>query len=384
MGGPIGRPVIPADHEQARAEKLHGLRARGEEPYPARFERTHSVGDLLETYSHLPPASETGQSVRVAGRVMTLRRHGGLAFADLRDWTGKVQLFAQADRLGARFEDLLEIDLGDFLGLWGEVVTTRKGELSVRVEGFRLLSKSLRPWPEKWHGLKDIEARYRQRYLDLATNPAFRRILLDRSKAVAETRSFFDERGFVEVETPMLQPLPGGALARPFVTSHETLGIDLYLRIAPELYLKRLVIGGLERVYEINRNFRNEGVSVKYNPEFTMLEAYQVLVDYRDMADLLEELVRRVALAVRGSLRLPYGELEIDLERPFRRVRMVELIAEAGADPEADLVAECERLGIPHDPRWPWGKLLLEIYEKKVEPGLFQPTFVMDFPVEVS
>lgn len=374
----------PSDHEAARRAKLKALRAAGDEPFKIGFERTHLLGDLTAKFGVLPSGTESKEQARVAGRVMVLRRHGKLAFRDLVEATGKIQLLGQADRLGARFESYCDLDIGDWVGAWGEVVTTKSGELSLRVEGFEVLTKSLRPWPEKFHGLKDVELRYRQRYLDLATNPRTREILEVRSKIVAVMRAFLAGRGFVEVETPMLQPLPGGALARPFVTHHNVLGMDMYLRIAPELYLKRLVVGGVEKVFEINRNFRNEGVSFKENPEFTMLELYESFADYHSMADLIEQLIKHVASEVRGSLRVPYQGSEIDLESPFRRTGIIDLAREAGVSPDGDLVAECDRLGVPHDPKWPWGKLLWEIYEKKVEPAILQPTFVMGVPKEVS
>ncbi|MGH2708052.1 MAG: lysine--tRNA ligase, partial [Actinomycetota bacterium] len=335
-------------------------------------------------HGDLPPGSDPGELVRVAGRLMTKREHGKVWFADLQDWTSRIQLYAHVDHLGDRFKLLQQLDVGDWVGAWGNVVTTRRGELSVRLEGFELLTKSRRPLPEKWHGLGNVEGRYRRRYLDLMTSEDAREILRARSATVAAIRSWLTEQAFIEVETPMLQPVPGGALAEPFVTHHKALGMDLYLRIAPELYLKRLLVGGVERVFEINRNFRNEGVSTQHNPEFTMLEVYQAFADYHDMAELLEGLIRHTAMAVGGSLRLSYRGHGIDLEAPFRRARLIDLVKEAGVDPEGDLLGACEGLGIAHDPRWPWGKLLLEIYEKKVEPALFQPTFVMDIPREVS
>jgi lysyl-tRNA synthetase class 2 len=350
---------------------------------PLRFDRTSTPGELVAKYGSLEPGASTGETHRVAGRIQTTRGHGKVAFADLGDWGGKIQLFGQAGRLGDRFDDFLALGVGDWVGAWGEVVTTRTGELSILVDGFELLSKSRRPWPDKRSGLQDIERRHRQRYLDLATNPRAREVLQARSKTVAEIRRWLSDRGYIEVETPMLHPIPGGALAKPFVTHHETLGVDLYLRVAPELYLKRLLVGGLERVFEINRNFRNEGVSTQHNPEFTMLEAYQAYGDYTDMADLLEGMIRDVAQSVAGGLVLPWHDGDIDLGT-FRRARLVDLVREAGADPDADLAAECERLGIAYDPKWPWGKLLVEIYEKKVEHTLVQPTFVLDFPREVS
>ncbi|MGI8425425.1 MAG: lysine--tRNA ligase [Actinomycetota bacterium] len=374
----------PADHHQARLAKLEAWRGKGVGGYELGYERTHSLEELSRLHGELPPEGQADGEVRVAGRILTLRRHGKLAFADLKDATGGIQLLADEEGLGDKFEDFTTLDPGDWVGATGQVIKTRRGELTVKVDRFELLSKSLRPLPEKWHGLKDVELRYRQRYLDLIANPEAREVLQNRARAVSTIRSWLTDRGFIEVETPMLQPIPGGALAQPFVTFHEALGMELYLRIAPELYLKRLLVGGVEKVFEINRSFRNEGISVRHNPEFTMLELYEALGDYEAMARLLEEMIRAVCLASSGGLRLPYQGEELDFESPFRRARLIDLVAEAGVDVEADLGSECERLGIAFDPKWPWGKLLLEIYEKKVERSLVQPTFVMDFPKEVS
>jgi lysyl-tRNA synthetase class 2 len=382
--GPDADEPLPDEPAAARLAKLRALEARGERAFSLGFDRTDTAAEIVERHGGLPPGTETGEKVRVAGRIMTVRRQGKVAFADLQDWTGRLQLFAQANLLGDRLDAFEELDIGDWVGAWGEVVTTRRGQLSVRIEGFELLTKSLRPWPEKWHGLKDVELRYRQRYVDLATNARAREIFAARSRIVAETRAWLTARRFVEVETPMLHPIPGGALAKPFVTHHEVLDTDLYLRIAPELYLKRLLVGGLERIFEINRVFRNEGVSVKYNPEFTMLELYQAFGDYIDMADLLEALIRHLAESVVGTTRVPWQGDEIDFGRPFRRARLVDLVREAGADVDADPHGECERLGVACDPSWSRGKALLEIYEKRVEHTLVQPTFVMDFPRDVS
>jgi lysyl-tRNA synthetase class 2 len=364
--------------------KLEALRNAGIEPFKISFDRTHDIGDLLTKHVEIAADESTGEKVRVAGRVMSLRRLGKLAFADLQDATGKIQLFAQAETLGKAIQDFEDLDVGDWIGAWGEVVKTKTGELSILVEGFDLLTKSLRPWPDKFHGLRDVEQRYRQRHLDLATNPKARQILMARSRAVASTRNWLEAKGFIEVETPMLQPLYGGANAKPFVTFYEALDTDFYLRIAPELYLKRLVVGGFEKVFEINRNFRNEGTSVKYNPEFTMLELYEAFADYNNMADLIEELIRHVAQTVAHGLQITFKGHDIDLEQPFRRARLPDLVAELGVDLDSDLVAEAERLEVPHDPTWSWGKLLQEIYEKKVEPNLIAPTFVMDYPADMS
>ena len=374
----------PADHLQARLAKLQALGAAGEEAFKPDFDRTHMVGEIIERCGDLEAGAESELEVAVAGRLMAFRRQGKLVFADLVDATGKVQLLASKNKLGERFDLLEQFDIGDWVGAQGRVICTRRGELSVSVERIEMLSKCLRPLPEKWHGLKDVEGRYRQRYLDLIANPEARSVLATRSATVASIRSDLIERGFVEVETPMLQPIHGGALAKPFVTFHEALNMELYLRVAPELYLKRLVIGGVERVFEINRNFRNEGVSVRHNPEFTMLELYQAFADYSDMADILETVVSESAQRTHGSFKLVYQGETLDLTPPFRRARLLDLVAEAGVDVDADLAAECERLGVAYDPGWPWGKLLLELYEKKVERNLFQPVFVLDYPKDVS
>ncbi len=377
-------PERAADHLKARRDKLQSLVEAGEDAFKVMFERTHLAGDIEPLVPGLEPGGESDLRVRVGGRLVGFRRQGKLVFADLADASGKIQLLAQANRLGARFARLDDLDIGDWIGAWGPVIRTRRGELSVALEGFEILTKGLRPLPEKWHGLKDVEGRYRQRYLDLIANPEARAVMKTRSAAIAFMRSWLMERGFIEVETPMLQPIHGGALAKPFTTYHEALNMELFLRVAPELYLKRLVVGGVERVFEINRNFRNEGVSVRHNPEFTMLEAYQAFADYSDMAELLEGMVSETARATRGSTELGYQGETLTLTPPFRRARLIDLVREAGVHTEGDLAAECERLGVKVDPGWPWGKLLLELYEKKVERSLMQPTFVLDYPKEVS
>jgi lysyl-tRNA synthetase class 2 len=373
-----------SDHVRARRAKLRALIEAGEEPYKIGFHRTHTVAEARVAAGDLPPGTETQLEVRVAGRLMAFRRQGKLVFCDLVDATGRLQLVAQADRLGEMFQRLDDLDVGDWIGAWGSMMTTRRGELSVALDGFQILSKSLRPLPEKWRGLRDVESRYRQRYLDLIANPESRHVLETRFETVASMRSWLMQRGFTEVETPLLQPVYGGALAKPFKTYHEALGMDLYLRVAPELYLKRLLVGGMERIFEINRSFRNEGVSVRHNPEFTMLELYQALSDYHDMANLLEALCSDMALKIAGSHQVPYGEHIINLAPPYRRVRMIELLRELGVDTGGDLAAQAARLGVVVDPNWSWGKVLLEIYEKKVERTLVQPTFVMDYPWEAS
>jgi lysyl-tRNA synthetase class 2 len=385
-------PPPPAeDVLSVRREKLERLRARGVEPFALRFDRDATAAELHEKFADLEPSGSSGQTVRVAGRLVALREHGRLTFGVLRDGSGELQLFLAEESLGAEaYAGLEDIDLGDWLGAEGEVVRTKRGELSVRPARLVLLSKSLRPMPEKWHGLRDVELRYRRRYLDLATNEEVRERLVGRARVLAAFRDHLDARGFVEVETPMLQSVPGGGLARPFVTHHEALDLDLYLRIAPELYLKRLLVGGLERVYEIGRTFRNEGISPKYNPEFTMLEAYQAYASYEDMMELAEGLVKAAAEAVNGSLAYTFRGTEVDLARPWRRATLHELVSEATGlevspdTPPEELGRLADERQVGYDPAWPAGKLVVELFEKLVEPELVTPTIVKDFPREVS
>ena len=362
--------------------------------YPYRFERTATVAELVERHGSLATGEDSGDVVSIAGRRRTVRRHGKVAFADLADAFVRIQLFAQQERLGedgmARFADL---KTGDIVGAQGEVVRTRRGELSVAVVEVTVLAECLRPMPEKWHGMSDVEARYRQRHLDLMVNPEARAIVDARATANATARAFLDRRGFVEVETPLLQPLAGGAVARPFVTHLNALDIDVYLRIAPELYLKRLLVGGLERVYELNKSFRNEGISPMHSPEYTMLEAYEAYVDYDDSMALVEELVRELARAVVGTLEISVGGSTVDLGAPFRRVTMFEAIADAtgtdllpaweGGDDHA-LRAAAARFGVALEPAWGSGKIVAEIFEATAERTLVAATFVTGYPKEVS
>jgi lysyl-tRNA synthetase class 2 len=385
------RPPAAEDVLSARREKLERLRARGIEPFALRFDRDATAADVHERFGSLGPAESTGQVVKVAGRLMQLRHHGKLSFGVLRDATGDIQLFLAENTLGAdTFAGLEDLDLGDWLGAEGEVVTTKRGELSVKASSLVLLTKSLRPLPEKWHGLKDVEIRYRRRYLDLATNQEARDSVVSKAKMLSALRAHLDAQGYVEVETPMLQSVPGGGMAKPFVTHHEALDIDMYLRIAPELYLKRLLIGGLERVYEIGRNFRNEGISPKYNPEFTMLEAYLAFGSYENMMALVEGLVKDAAQAAIGGLTFSFRGREVDLAKPWRRTTLAELVSEAtGKEISLDLSkAELQKVaddkGVSYDPDWGEGKLLLELFEKLVEETLIDPTFVIGFPREVS
>jgi len=373
----------------ARRESLKRLRDSGIEPFALSFEPTAHALTLHEQFDGLTPGDESGQEAAVAGRIVLKRAHGKVAFLTLRDETGDVQLFLTQEDMGDAYRLIDQIDLGDIVGATGEVVKTRRGELSVQVRRLTILTKALRPLPEKFHGLRDPEARLRRRYLDFATNPESRKIVAARAAVLRAIRRVLDERGFVEVETPALHPLPGGAVARPFVTHHLALDMPLYLRIAPELYLKRLLVGGFERVYEIGRNFRNEGISPKYNPEFTMLEVYQAYADYLTMMDLVEDLVRDSAMAVRGSLRFDYQGRPLDLASPWRRSRLDALVEEAvgravSLEDPATLRELARGREIRLEPAWPPGKVLFELYEKLVEPTLFQPIWVMDIPRDVS
>ncbi len=378
------------DLVRQRREKLESLRALGVDPFGGRFPVTHWARPLAD---RLRAASEEElkavEPVSLAGRMVALRHHGKSCFAHLMDYTGRIQLYARADRLGDDYARFTDLDLGDFVGVTGEMFRTRTGELTLGVKSFGFLAKALRPLPEKWHGLKDVETRYRQRYVDLVVNADVRAIFVLRTRLVAAIRRFFDARGFLEVETPMMQPIPGGAIARPFKTHHNALDMDLYLRIAPELYLKRLLVGGLERVYEINRNFRNEGVSTQHNPEFTMLEFYQAYADYTDLMDLTEALFVELAQTVRGSPALTWGEHAIELTPPWRRLRFFDALAQAlgvGVTPATDpatlaRAAAARGIEMAGVPAW---KLWKEVFERLVEPTLVQPTFVVDFPIELS
>jgi lysyl-tRNA synthetase class 2 len=357
---------------------------------PYRFEPTATAAELHERFDEtLDAGAETDHTVTVAGRLMLRRVQGKLAFGQLQDSTGRVQLFCPA-QVTDRFDEFTHLDLGDWIGATGEVMKTRKGELSVKVREWVLLAKARRQFPDKWHGLTDVDARYRQRYVDLWVTTEARRAFEIRSKAVAAIRRRLGAQGFVEVETPLLHSIAGGALAKPFITHHNTLDIDLYLRIAIELHLKRLVVGGLEKVFEIGRVFRNEGIDPRHNPEFTMLELYQAYADYEDMMRLTEELVSGIADEILGTMKLTYGGQPIDLTPPWRRAPLTELIKEhAGVDVDVDMnIDELRKIAssfdIPVDHEWGPGKLILEIYEKTTEGELWGPIFVTDYPQEVS
>ncbi len=392
-------PATPhADENSLIAErraKLAALRAQGI-AFPNDFRRGDYAGDLQAQYEDkelwtAEALEGAGQRVRLAGRLMAKRVMGKASFAQIQDESGRIQLFLQANGLPGTYEAFKGWDIGDIVGAEGVLTRTRTGELSVKVDGLRLLTKSLRPLPDKWHGLSDVEQRYRQRYVDLIVTPEAREVFIKRSRIIRAIREWLDARRFLEVETPMMHYIPGGATAKPFTTHHNALDLDLYLRVAPELYLKRLVVGGLERVYEINRNFRNEGVSTRHNPEFTMLELYEAYATYTEIMDLTEGVIRDVAHEVLGTGQVTWEGQAVDLEPAFRRWRMDEAvrhhnpeISAADCTDREALLRHCERLKIRVKPSYGWGKLLLEIFEATVEHTLIQPTFITDHPVEVS
>jgi lysyl-tRNA synthetase class 2 len=358
-------------------------------PVPYRYQPDSSAGSLSGRFAGLEAGGETGQVVTVAGRLMLRREMGKLAFAALRDWTGSIQLFAGV-KWTEDFDGFVHLTLGDWIGATGEVVRTRTGELSVKVSSWVLLAEARRSFGDKWHGISDVDTRYRQRYADMWANESSRETLLMRSRVISWVRRWLEDRGFVEVETPVFHPIPGGAAAKPFVTHHNALDMDLYLRVAPELYLKRLVVGGLERVFEIARVFRNEGLSPRHNPEFTMLELYQAYADYTDMMTLTEDLVAGAAQEVLGTTSLVYDGRPLSLATPWRRASMTSLIAE-NAGVEVDMATPIDELrkiaadaGIDAHAAWGPGKTLLEIYEKTTEANLWGPVFVTDYPKEVS
>lgn len=356
---------------------------------PYRFDPDTTTGAIRDEYSSLEDGAETGKRVTVAGRLMLRRDQGKLAFGVLQDSTGRIQLFAPS-KVTPRYEEFVARNIGDWIGVTGEVMKTRKGELSVKVEDWTVLAEAARPFPDKWHGITDPDTRYRQRYVDLWVTEEARDAFKMRSKVMSLTRRWLEDRDFMEVETPVFHPIPGGALARPFTTHHNALDQELYLRIAPELYLKRLTVGGFERVFEIARVFRNEGLSTRHNPEFTMLELYQAYADWTDIMDLVEHLVEFLAIEVTGSAVITYDGREVDLSAPWRRATMTDLIAEhAGVEvsidtPIDELRALCDKFGVEHKPSYGPGKLILEIYEKTTEAELWGPIFVTEYPKEVS
>ena len=380
---------IDNEQRRTRLEKLAALRASGN-AYPNDFRRDALAGELCASYGDEKSLAGKTKRVKVAGRLMSRRVMGKAAFAHLRDVSGQIQLFVQRDAVAdGEYETFKKYDIGDIVAAEGELFHTKTGELSVRVNALRLLTKSLRPLPEKYHGLTDAELKYRQRYVDLIMSEETRAVFETRAQVIHFLREFLTARKFIEVETPMMHPIPGGAVARPFITHHNALDMELFLRIAPELYLKRLVVGGFERVFEINRNFRNEGVSTKHNPEFTMLEFYQAYADYRDMMELSEEMLRELCAQINGAPTLQYQGQELDFSAPFARMTLAESIVQYNADIDAAqvndlaaLTAAAKKHGIEVDGGI--GKLQMDLFEKTVEDKLINPTFITAYPVEVS
>ena len=382
------------DHiEQPRVEKLQRILDRGINPYPHKFHRTHTNAEAAERYDGLAASDSnpTPTEIRLAGRVTAMRFMGKAAFFDIRDGSGKMQLFLRRDTLGdEKYEMLRDIDLGDFVGAKGILFKTKSGEITLEVVEYTILAKAMLPLPEKWHGLVDVEKRYRQRYLDLIANEEIKTLFTTRSKIISTIRDFMHARGFMEVETPVLQPMYGGALARPFITHHHALDQDLYPRIALELYLKRLIIGGFDKVFEIGRVFRNEGFSTKHNPEFTMMESYEAYADYHDVMEMTENLVSTVAQSVLGTTSVNYAGEVINFKPPWKRLPLRQsLIDKCGVDfmeyPDADgLRQRMEQMGMQVDPLKDKGRLIDELLSTYVEPDLKQPTFLIDYPIEMS
>ena len=378
-------------HIKSRLQKLEDLKDQGVEPYAGAFEKAHLSADVLKEFDGLSREELESKEVEVsvAGRVITPRKFGKAAFVNLQDASGRIQVYLKKDILGDVFPVAKKIDEGDIIGVKGVLFRTKTDELTVEAREFRLLTKSLRPLPEKWHGLKDVELRYRRRYVDLIVNPEVKETFKKRSSIIKAIRDFLEGHGFVEVETPMMQQIPGGAAAKPFKTHHNALDTDLYLRIAPELYLKRLLVGGFEKVYELNRNFRNEGVSTKHNPEFTMLEFYIAYKDYNFLMDFTEELIPAIVEQALGTKKLTYGDLEIDFTPPWPRMPFKQTLLDAGVPGEVTsgkgaAYAWAKDKGIEVTEGMSYGKLLDEIFSDLVEPKLIQPTFITDYPVELS
>jgi lysyl-tRNA synthetase class 2 len=374
------------DQMQVRRKKMASIAATGVEPFGRKFEATHHAQDVLRQFEKLE-----GAAVKVAGRIMAIRSQGKAGFANIADITGQIQLYIRQDILGEQgFALVQQLDLGDFIGVTGTVFRTQKGEISIKVSMMEFLAKALRPLPEKWHGLKDVETRYRQRYLDLIVNPDVKRAFLIRSKVLQSLRRLLDDRDFLEVETPMMHPIAGGAAAKPFITHHNALDMKLFMRIAPELYLKRLIVGGFEKIFELNRVFRNEGISIKHNPEFTMLELYQAYADYESVMKLTEEVIAGVAVEVLGTTQIEYQGQAIDLTPPWRRLSMTDAVKQyAGVDFAAVKTVEearalAEKAGVPYEKGQGIGGILNNFFEEKVEEHLIQPTFITGYPIEIS
>jgi lysyl-tRNA synthetase class 2 len=381
-----------SDQVQQRMLKLQRLRERGIRPYPARTRRSHTAAEAIAAFEEAEATGGNSPTVQVTGRLRAIRVMGKSTFAHIEDGSGRIQIYFKRDDLGEEAYETFkrDFDLGDFIGVEGHLFRTRTGEVTVRVQSYQLLAKALHPLPEKWHGLKDVETRYRQRYLDLIANEEVRHIFTTRTRVVAAMRRFLDEQGFLEVETPTLQPIYGGAMARPFTTHHNALDMTLYLRISDELYLKRLIVGGFDKVYEICKDFRNEGVSTKHNPEFTQMECYWAYADYNDMMWLTEHMVAFIAEQALGSTQITFQGHSVDLAPPWRRWSLRDAIRELTGIDYMDyptlgaLWAEVRRRGLDVSPQPTWGKLIDELLGEIVEPTLIQPTFIKDYPIDIS
>ncbi|WP_227397290.1 lysine--tRNA ligase [Jeotgalibacillus aurantiacus] len=381
------------DQVRVRREKMEAIRAQGNDPFGKRFDRTHGSADIKNEFGELSKEDleETSHEVTIAGRIMTKRGKGKAGFTHIQDLQGQIQLYIRKDAVGDEAYELFNTaDLGDIIGVSGTIFRTKVGELSIKASSFELLSKSLRPLPEKFHGLKDVEQRYRQRYLDLITSENSKNTFITRSRIIQSMRRYLDNNGYLEVETPMLHSIAGGAAARPFITHHNALDMELYMRIAIELHLKRLIVGGLEKVYEIGRVFRNEGISTRHNPEFTMIELYEAYADYNDIMDLTENLVAHIAQEVLGTTVVPYGDYEVDLTPKWTRLHMVDAIKqETGVDfwkhmTNEEAHALAKEHGIDVKDSMEYGHIVNEFFEQKVEETLIQPTFIYGHPVEIS
>ena len=391
------KELVPAEETgeqiEVRRQKLAKLTEAGHKIYPNDFRPNHTTAEVIFKFSECPEEDlpSAAKDISLAGRIMGMRKFGKASFFHLQDRRGRLQIYARKDRLGDEgYAVFQSFDVGDIVGVSGHLFRTKTKELTLEAESVRLLAKCLRPLPEKWHGLADVEARYRQRYVDLMVNPEVRDVFERRSQIVRLVRKFFEERDFLEVETPMMQAIPGGAAARPFTTHHNALDLELFLRIAPELFLKRLVVGGMERVFELNRNFRNEGVSVRHNPEFTMLEFYQAYATFEDLMRLTEELFVSLANAVTGTFQVPYGEHVIDLKPPWRRMTIADAIALYGSVDAKEIAnlsglqSYAKNQGLQVDNNAPYGTLLVEVFEEVAEAKIIQPTFIAGYPIEVS
>ncbi len=376
---------------QQRLKKLDELRSSGIDPFGGPFKFKDTAGSIMKGYGETSheDLEKVGVMCSVAGRIISFRGFGKATFCHIQDGTGRVQIYLRKEILGEQYNLIKKLDVGDFIGAEGRLFRTKTGELTIEAGKFTFLTKTIRPLPEKWHGLKDIETRYRQRYLDLIVNPGVKDVFIKRAKIIKSIRGFLDSNGFLEVETPMMQAIPGGANARPFVTHHNALNMNLYLRIAPELYLKRLIVGGMDRVYELNRNFRNEGISTRHNPEFTMLEFYMAYSDYNDLMHFTEEMIATVVKEVFGTLKFEFDGKELDLTPPWHRITHMEVIKKYSMDsPELGKHEKAReyarKIGLQIKDDFSHGKVIDEIFKEVVEPNLFQPTFIIDYPTDIS